>query len=548
MTTPTFDYIIVGAGSAGCVLANRLSADANTRVLLLEAGGSDNHVYLRMPLGFLRALFDPRFIWNYNSEPEPTLNGRTVWLPRGRVMGGSSSINGLFYMRGHSHDFDDWAARGCSGWSYAEVLPYFRRMETSWRGANEWHGATGPLPVTAIDTRRLLHEPLMASASAAGFAVTQDIHADSEEGFARGEVTIDSRGRRASASRMYLDPNRGRSNLNVQSDALVQRVLFDNGRAIGVEYRCRGELRQALATREVILCGGAYNSPQLLMLSGIGDAAQLTQHGIQTRVHLPGVGRNLSEHARVPVAFSASRPNTFLQELRADRVARSVLRWYLFGTGTFATQINSCNIVIRTSSELLQPDVQLMCNPVRMDAKIWWPLFSKQQAHQVSADVVVLHPHSRGSLQLRSADPNDKPRIQLGLFSDPQDFATARAGIRAARHIYATSPQAELIASELAPGVALNSDAELDEYIRRSAGVTQHPVGTCAMGIDDAAVVDPKLRVRGVQGLRVADASIMPTVPGGNTNAACIMIGEKASDLILGRRLEPEYVRGKSTL
>jgi choline dehydrogenase-like flavoprotein len=547
VTTPTFDYIIVGAGSAGCALANRLSADTNTRVLLLEAGGSDANFYLRMPLGFLRALFDPRFIWNYNSEPEPTLNGRNIWLPRGRVMGGSSSINGMFYMRGHSQDFDGWAARGCTGWSYAEVLPYFRRMESSWRGADLWHGAQGPLPVNAIDTSRLLHEPLMASASAAGFAVTQDIHAELEEGFARGEATIDSRGRRASTSRAYLDPIRARRNLQVQSEALVQRVLLDHGRAIGVEYRCHGELRQALAAREVILCGGAYNSPQLLMLSGIGDAEQLAQHGIQTQVHLPGVGRNLSEHARVPVAFATSRPNSFLQELRADRVARSVIRWYLFGTGPFATQINSCNIVIRTSATLSQPDVQLMCNPVRMDAKIWWPLISQQQAHQLTADVVVLHPHSRGSLQLRSADPDAKPRIQLGLFSDARDFATARAGIRAARRIYATSPQAELIAGEITPGAAATNDAELDAYIRQNAGVTQHPVGTCAMGIDDTAVVDPELRVRGVQGLRVADASIMPTVPGGNTNAACIMIGEKASDLILGRRLAPEYARVEPT-
>src|SRR5450631_781567 len=461
MSSTSFDYVIIGAGSAGCVLANRLSADPKVRVLLVEAGGSDDRFLINMPLGFLRALLDPALSWGYMSEPEPTLAGRSLWLPRGRVLGGSSSINGMFYMRGHSADFDAWARLGCDGWSYADVLPYFRRMETSWRGAGPWHGGDGPLQVMPIDTRRLLHAPLMQSAAAAGFSTTDDIHGELEEGFARGEITVDARGRRASTARAYLRPAMRRSNLEIVSGALVTKILIDAGRATGIQYRRDTHAVDARAAGEVIVSGGAFNSPQLLMLSGIGPADELRSHGIDVRVDLPGVGRNLSEHARVPIEFATRGNISFLNELRADRVARSVMQWMILGNGAFATQINSCNIVVRTQAALAQPDIQLMSNPVRMDAKIWWPLVGPRQEHRVTADAVILHPESRGKLTLRSANPGDSPRVQLNVLATDADMATARRGVRLARHIYATAPQCALIEREIAPGPAVQSDADL---------------------------------------------------------------------------------------
>jgi choline dehydrogenase len=540
----SFDYIVVGAGSAGCVLASRLSEDKDSSVLLLEAGGRDDHYLLHMPLGFLRAMMNPKYSWGYFSEPEPQLKGRKVPLPRGRVLGGSGTINGMFYMRGHSLDFETWKQMGCEGWGYADVLPYFKRMETSWRGAGRYHGGEGPLHVCAIDTTRLLHEPLYQTAEPAGFNTTDDIHGDVEEGFSRGEVTIDPRGRRASSARAYLHPVANRPNLTVTLGALVTRVLIEKGRAVGVEYAREGKLHTVRASAEVILAGGTYNSPQLLLLSGIGPADDLRKLGIPPVADLPGVGRNLSEHPHIPIEFAAAVPITFLNQLRFDRAALSVLKWALLGRGAFATQINSCNIIIRTRPDLAQPDVQLMCNPVRMDAKLWFPIVTPRQAHRITADVVVLHQRSRGWLTLRSASPHDPPRVQLNLFADPADFDTARRGIWAARKIYSTQPQARIAGEEIRPGAALRTDAELEAYIRHTAQVTQHPVGTCSMGTGIHAVVDPQLRVRGIEGLRIADASIMPTVPGGNTNAAVIMVAEKASDHIRGRApLPPEYVR-----
>jgi choline dehydrogenase len=529
-----YDYIIVGAGSAGCVLANRLSADPANRVLLIEAGGHHRHFLLTLPLGFMRALFQSRFTWGFWSEPEPHLNGRKLPLPRGRVLGGSSSINGMFYMRGHSLDFDTWRQMGCTGWGYADVLPYFKRMETSWRGAGPYHAADGPLHVVPVDTKHRLHEPLMETGRAAGFPITDDINGAQEEGFSRGELTIDTKGRRASTARAYLQPALARPNLTVVTNALTRRIVLEGKRAVGVDYEHEGRTVTARAAREVILSGGSYNSPQLLMLSGIGPADELRRHNIDVVHDLPGVGRNLSEHPRVPVHFTLKKKISFLNQLRADKVALSVAQWWLTGKGTFSNQVNSANPILKTRAELAQPDIQLWCNPIRMDAQIWFPGYRKRQEDQITADVILLHPQSRGWVTLKSADPKDYPSITLNNFADPADLRTARDGIRIARRIYATEPQASMTGTELLPGQDRQSDEDLDAHIRQWAGVTQHPVGTCTMGTGSMSVVDPELRVHGIEGLRVVDASIMPTVPGGNTNAPTIMVAEKAADMILG--------------
>jgi choline dehydrogenase len=536
----SYDYVIVGAGAAGCVLANRLSEDPQARVLLVEAGGSDQRLMIRMPLGMMRAFRDPSLTWGYFSEPEPHLANRVLMIPRGRVLGGSSSINGMFFMRGHSSDFDGWQALGCEGWSYAHVLPYFKKLESSWRGAVPYHGAAGPMPVVPNATTKLLHQPLMQTAVAAGYWTSEDINGRVEEGFARPELTMDSRGRRASAARAYLRPAMRRPNLDVMQGAHTTRVLIEGGRAVGIEIRRGAETRALYAEREVILCGGTYNSPQLLLLSGLGAADSLQRLGIRVRADLPGVGANLSEHVRAGLQFATREPVTFLRELRADRVMFSVLRWMLLGTGAFASQVSSCNVLIRTAEGLRQPDIQVMCNPVRMDARVWWPFIGRKQDHLLTADAVLLHPKSRGRVSLRSVDPLAKPRIQFNCLAEADDLATLRRGLRAARHIYATAPQADLIEREITPGPQTSSDGDLDTYIRATAGITQHPVGTCSMAPGAGQVVDAQLRVLGVQGLRIADASVMPTVPGGNTYGAVLMIAERAADLIRGRTLPPQ--------
>lgn len=530
-----FDYIIVGGGSAGCVLASRLSEDPSTRVLLVEAGGKDNHVTLKMPVAFLKAMTNPAFGWGLFSQPEPRLGGRRLWLPRGKVLGGSSSINGMFYMRGHPLDYEEWQALGAQGWGYADVLPYFRKMEKSWRGAGKYHGDSGRLHVAPIDTSRLHGDALMATAQAAGFSTSDDLSGDHPEGFAVGEVTIDPKGRRASSSTAYLAPAAGRPNLEVVTNARVNKVLLLGRRAIGVEYERGGKIFAPRAGREVILACGTFNTPHLLMLSGIGPGDHIRAYGLPVVLDSPMVGRNLSEHANIAVEFASRTNDTFLSQLRWDRLALSSARWFLGAGGPLASQINSCNIVIRTDPSLDRPDIQFMSNPIRFEARPWWPLLGTRQRHVFWAGIVSLHPFSRGWVELASSNPRELPKVQLNLLADERDYLPLRRGIRAARHIYRTEPQASLVGEELVPGPHVESDDELDAYIRQALYVAQHPVGTCAMGSGKGAVVDSELRVIGTEALRVVDASVMPTVPGANTNAPTIMIAERASDLIRGR-------------
>lgn len=528
-----YDYVIVGAGTAGCVLANRLSADGRHSVLLLEAGGPDSHPLVRMPVGFLKALQKPHLTWGYESEPEPHLNGRRIPLPRGRLLGGSSSINGMFHIRGHRSDFDEWRDLGCEGWGYEDVLPYFRRSESNWRGAGRYHGGDGPLSINPIDTRHLLEDPLREAARRAGHAWTEDYDGDVQEGAARGDVAIDRRGRRSSSARAYLHPAMGRPNLTVITHAKAQRVIIESGRAAGVAYTHQGKTCEARARREVLLSGGAYNSPHLLLLSGVGPAADLAAQGITVQADLPGVGANLIEHPRMMLMYRASRPVTFMNQLRFDRATLSAIRWALFGKSPFATQICSSTILLRSNPQLDRPDIQLLCNPIRFDAGLWFPGLVKPKEHSFYITVCLLRQKSRGRVSLQSRDPGQAPRVQLNLFSDPRDLEAMRGGLRAARGIYAMSPQADLIDAETIPGPQVQTDAQIDASIRELGGITHHPVGTCAMGTGPMAVVDPQLRVRGIAGLRVVDASVMPTIPGGNTNAATVMIAEKAADMIL---------------
>jgi len=532
-----FDYIVVGAGSAGCVVAARLSEDAKANVLLLEAGGGNGHLYLRMPLAFLKAMPDPRFNWPYLTEPEPHLGGRRLPLPRGRVLGGSGSINGMFAMRGHPLDYDQWAQMGARGWSYADVLPYFRKLEDSWRGEGSYHGKGGPVAVRPIDSPHLLHREMMATAEAAGFGTSEDLAAEQPEGFARGEQTVDARGRRVSAATAYLDPARGRRNLEVRSGALVRRAVFEGKRCVGVEIDTPAGPETIRAGREVILSGGSYNSPHLLLLSGIGPAAHLADHGIAVVHDSPGVGRNLQEHPCVSMEWDATRPVTFLNQLRWDRIALNSLRWALTGKGPMATQVNSCNVVIRTSEKHDRPDLQIMVNPIRFDARTWFPGIRKVQEHVFWAGLVQLHPESRGWVELKSADPRETAAVTLNLMAQEADMEQMRAAIRTARRIYRAGPMGDLTGRERLPGKGAESDAELDAFIRETCYVAQHPTSTCAMGMGERSVVEPELRVIGVEGLRVADCSVMPTVPGGNTNLPVMMLGEKAADLIRGRSL-----------
>ena len=539
MASQSYDYVIVGAGAGGCVLAARLTEDPAVKVLLLEAGGKDSSMYMHMPLGWRQIWRGPMHNWNFYSEPEPFADNRKFLAPRGKTLGGSTSINGMLYIRGHPRDYDEWRQLGAEGWSYPDVLPYFKKAEGYWGGDSKFHGGSGPTGITRIDTRGLHYDAFMASARQAGHQVTNDINGDHPEGFTPVDITVKD-GVRSSAANCYLKPAMSRTNLTVVTHALAHRVVLENGKAVGVEYSVGSQVQIARADREVILCGGSYNSPQLLMLSGIGPADQLRGHGIGVAHDLPGVGKNLQEHILTFVQFKTRGPVTFMKELRWDKLALGTLQWMAFKTGPMANQPLTALGFVKSRPDLERPDLEIFCNPVRLDADVWFPVIKPALEHAFEACPSLLHPHSRGEVTLRSPDPADHPRILFNFLKEAEDRRAMREGVRIVREMYSTGPLGEMIDRELKPGPGVQSDADLDAYIRASMDLDHHPTSTCAMGTDSMSVVDPELKVHGIEALRVVDASVMPRVNGGHTNAPTVMIAEKAADLIAGRKvLEP---------
>ena len=534
MKRSRYDYIIVGAGSAGCVLANRLTEDQRTRVLLLEAGGTDRDPLIRIPLGLGKLWKDRRHDWGYNTEPQPHLNQRSIALPRGKVLGGSSSINAMLYVRGHRGDYDRWASMGLAGWSYAQVLPYFKRSESWCGGATAYRGGSGPIATRFTDLSDPIYGATLGAGQAAGFAVSEDLNGEVQEGFAMAQSTIVG-GRRCSAARAYLRPAMRRANLSVRTGALATRVLLEGNEAIGVEYLHRGGIEREHAAGEVLLSAGAINTPQLLMLSGIGAAAQLRAHGIGQAAQVPGVGANFQDHVYTAVGNLRKDTSPLRRALRYDRIAFAMLRAYVAGSGPATNMPAGAMALLRTRADAAVPDIQLGVRGIAREARPWWPLLGPDWHDAFYLLVVLLHPESRGSIELDSADARQPVRIRANYLSAPDDARTLAAGMRIAREVIGQSALDPFRGEEIVPGPQVVAEADIHAYIGSVASTLHHAAGTCRMGGDDMAVVDSELKVRGIERLRVVDASVMPDLVSGNINACVLMIAERASDLIRGR-------------
>ncbi|MDZ7826917.1 MAG: choline dehydrogenase [Gammaproteobacteria bacterium] len=537
--TSTYDYIIIGAGSAGCVLAARLSEDPDKRVLLLEAGGEDSNFMIRMPAGVGSLIGGDKENWSYYTEPQRHLDDRRLFWPRGKVLGGSSSINGMVYIRGHARDYDLWQQMGLEGWSFADVLPYFRRSEGYERGSDDFHGGDGPLGVTDARGTNVLFDAFVEAGQQAGHPFTADFNGPQQEGVGPYQVTIKD-GQRCSAARAYLVPALKRPNLTVETRALTSRILIEDQRAVGVEYTQEGVSKVAYANAEVLLSGGAVNSPQVLMLSGIGSADYLAQFGIDVVQDLPGVGRNLQDHLDCTVLYECSQPITLHRMNNKLRMLKTGMQYAFFKSGLATSNGLEAGGFLKTRPELEVPDVQLhfVAAMMRDHARV------KSDRHGFTVHVCQLRPRSRGHIGLHSADPTDPALIQPGYLEDEFDREVLRNAVRMAREIIAQPAMDAYRADEFWPGADKQTDAEIDGWIRQTAETIYHPVGTAKMGLDDMAVVDDRCRVHGIEGLRVVDASVMPTLVGGNTNAPTIMIAEKIADAIRGRPpLAPVTIR-----
>ena len=532
MSDEAFDYVIVGAGSAGCVLADRLSQDGRSTVLVLEYGGSDRSVLIQMPAALSIPMNMKAYNWGYLSEPEPYLNDRRMHCPRGKVLGGSSSINGLVYVRGHPLDFERWEEEGAKGWSYRDVLPYFRRAESFAGGADAWRGDGGPLATAQGRKLNPLYEAFIEAGREAGYAVSSDLNGERQEGFGPLDMTVRD-GVRASTANAYLRPSMKRPNLKVVTHALASRVAFDGRRAVGVHYRRDGVKLKAGARREVILCGGPINSPQLLKLSGVGPAAELGAFGIDVVANRPGVGENLQDHLEFTFQVASKQPITLFSHTGFIRRALIGAEWLLRGKGLGASNHFEAGGFIRSRAGVRYPDIQFHFLPMA----VAYDGSTLAREHGFQAHVGPMRSKSRGWVRLKSPDPAEPPMIQFNYMSHSEDWTEMRSCVRLTREIFAQAAFDRYRGREIQPGTKCVSDEAIDAFVRERVDSAYHPSCTCKMGspADPLAVVDPQTRVIGVEGLRVVDSSIMPSITNGNLNAPTIMIGEKAADMILGR-------------